>query len=501
MSRPLAALVIAAALAPACSRPAPPPSRLAIAFPRGLPSLDLYDPGHESVSSSILANVYEALVELGPDLTPRPGLAVSWHSPDPLTWVFQMRPGVRFHDGRPLTSGDVVAALERSRRDGWTRGELEPVVQVEARGAEEVVFRTREPFEGLLARLTYVLIDGGAVPGGVAPGTGPYRIRSWRPGGPLLLEAFEGYWGGAPPIREVEFREVPEAAARARAVESGEVQLASDVSPDDMARLASRPGLRTVGRPGLRLVFLALDCARKRSPHVAPAGNPLRDPRVREALDLAFDREALAAGPWRGYAEPAWQLPAPGDTGFDATLPAPRHDPARARRLLAEAGHPRGFELTVDTMQGVGEPVFGALAAQAAEAGIRLRLRSAAPREFLERVEARDVSAYLLRWTGESGTAQDSYASLLHTRRGELGYMNGGGWSEPRFDALLERVAGLRAHEKRAPLLLEATRLVAQERPILPLYRLHDLFAFSDRLEFDPRRQRTVRVAELRFRR
>ena len=500
MARPLAALVIAAALAPACSRPAPPPSRLAIAFPRGLPSLDLYDPGHESVSSSILANVYEPLVELGPDLAPRPGLAVSWHSPDPLTWVFQLRSGVRFHDGRPLTSGDVVAALERSRRDGWTRGELEPIVQVETRGTDEVVFRTREPFEGLLARLTYVLIDGGVVPGGVAPGTGPYRIRSWRAGGPLLLEAFEGYWGGAPPIREVEFREVPDAAARARALESGEVQLVSDVPPEDMGRLAARAGLRAVGRPGVRVVFLALDCARARSPHVSPPGNPLRDPRVREALDLAFDRAALVAGPWRGYAEPAWQLPAPGDTGFDSALPAPPHDPARSRRLLAEAGQAQGFDLTVDVMQGVGEPVFEALAAQAAEAGIRLKLRSAAPREFLQRVAARDVSAYLLRWTGERGTAQDSYASLLHTRRGELGYMNGGGWSEPRFDALLERVTGLRAHEKRAPLLVEATRLVAQERPILPLYRQHDLFAFSDRLEFDPQAHRGLRVAQLRFR-
>lgn len=499
MSRPLAALLLAAALGTACSRPAPPPARLVIAYPRGLPSLDLFDPGHESVSSSILANVYESLVELGPDLTPRPGLASSWHSPDPLTWVFQLRTGVRFHDGRPLTSADVVAALERGRRDGWTRGELEPVAQVETRGADGVVFRTREPFEGLLSRLTYVFIDGGAAPGGIAPGTGPYRIRSWRPGGPLLLEAFEGHRDGPPPIREVEFRELPEATARARALERGEAQLVSDVAPDDMARLAALPGLRAVGRPGVRVVFLALDCARERSPHVSPPGNPLRDPRVREALDLALDRAALTAGPWRGFAEPAWQLPAPGDTGYDAQLPAPRHDPAEARRLLAAAGQAQGFELTVDAMQGVGEPVFEALAAQTAAVGIRLRPRVSAPGPFLARVEARDSSAYLLRWTNDRGSVQDSYASLLHTTRDSLGYMNGGGWSDARFDGLLKRVSGLRAHEKRAPLLVEATRLVARERPLLPLYRLHDLFAFSDRLEFDPRGQRRLRVAQLRF--
>ena len=500
MTRGLAALALAAALVSACSRPAPAPTRLVIAYPRGLPSLDLYDQGHESVSSSILANIYETLVELGPDRVLRPGLAESWYSPDPLTWVLRLRSGVRFHDGRPLTSADVVASLERGQRDGWTRGELEPVAKVETRGPGEVVLRTREPFEGLLARLTYLFIDGEAVSGGAPPGTGPYRVRSWRPGGPLLLEAFDGYRGEPPSIREVEFLEVPDPAARARALAAGEVHLISDVPPEDMARLAVVPGLRAVGRPGLRVVFLGLDCARGRSPHVSVPDNPLRDPRVRQALDLAFDRPALAAGPWRGYAEPAWQLPAPGETGYAAQLPPPRHDPAEARRLLAAAGRRAGFDLTVDAMQGVGEPVFETLAAQAAAVGIRLRLRSTAPADFLARVEARDTSAYLLRLSGERGSVQDVYDSMLHTTRGSQGFMNGTGWSDPRFDALLDRTGGLRAHEKRASLLEEATRLVAQERPILPLYRLHDLFAFSDRLEFEPRQHRSLRVAQLRFR-
>jgi peptide/nickel transport system substrate-binding protein len=193
MSRPRPAYLLAAALllASACDPAAH--SRLVVAYPVGLHSPDLYDPAHEEFATSILANVYESLVEVAPDLTLQPGLAESWYSPDEQTWVFTLRSGVRLHDGRALKSADVAASVERARHSPWMRGELEPVVAVTARGEREVVFTTQARFGSLPTRLTYVGIDGGSPgTGGVAAGTGAYRIRSSSPEA-TLLEAFPAH--------------------------------------------------------------------------------------------------------------------------------------------------------------------------------------------------------------------------------------------------------------------------------------------------------------------
>lgn len=457
-----------------------------IAHPRPLAAPGLLHPTHNRTAFNILVNVYEPLVERGPNLSLRPAVAESWYSPDPRTWVFKLRRGVRRHDGRLLTAADVVASFERYLGDAWAAGLLAPVSGVRAGGEGEVVFTTREPADTLAARLTLLPIAGLPESGG---GTGPYRYRSWSKDGPVVLEAFPEYHGGRPSIPVVEFRIVPDARERAERLLSGEVQLVEDVLPVDMPALRAARGVRTIAMPGFLTFFLVMDTARERTPFVDQPKNPFRDPRVREALDRAVDRKALAAGPLLGYGEPTTQLAAPGQVGFSDALEIPLPDPAVARRLLREAGYPAGFAVPLDYTAGILDEVVEVVARQLGAAGVRVRPRAADVGEFLSRVESRDTSFYFMRWIQPSQEIHETYTWLLHSPRESFGTMNGGGYSNARLDRLLEISAHERRETERASLLREATALIHAERPILPLFRQHDLYAFSKDLDFRPEPQ------------
>jgi peptide/nickel transport system substrate-binding protein len=476
---PVGIAFLALALASACGRT----DRLVVAHGRLLASQAPFDPRHDRAAINILANVYEPLVERGSDLTLRPRLAESWHSPDERTWVFKLRRGVRRHDGRVLTAGDVAASFERARHDPWAAGALAPVSSVAARGEDEVVFSTLAAAEALPGRLAHILTAGQPEPGGA---TGPYRFRSWTPGGDVVLEAFPEYRDGPPAIATVEFRIVRDAREQARRLIQGEVQIAEDIGPEEMLGLRAAKGVKTVAVSGFMTAFLGMDTARRQTPYIDLPVNPFRDVRVREAISHAVDRKALVAGPLRGYAEPTEQLAQPGQMGFDSELGAPDLELSQARQLLGSAGYPEGFEVQLDYSSGTLDEVARELAAQLSGVGIRLRLRPSEPSEFYPRIKRRDTSLYLLRWIQPSQEINETYSWLLHTPGEGIGAMNCGGYSNERLDRLLERAAQATVPELRMQTLLAATALVRSERPILPLYRANDLYAFSDRLDFQP---------------
>lgn len=498
-----AAALLAAALCAACSR-APATDRLVIALPAGPFTITPAAAGEE-FSISILSNVYESIVDLGPDLVLRPGLAESWQTPDDNTWVFALRRGARWHDGEPVRAAQVVESLERTRQDPGSRMrvELAVVARLEAPDDRTVVVRTSEALGHLANRLANVRIwRPGAHPSDPALGSGPYRVRAWTPGGDTTLQAFDGYDGGRPGLREVVFRAVPEAAQRMRLLRAGDVQLVVDAPPDEMAALAEDERLTAVSRKGARVVFLAVDCAREKTPYVDGPRNPFADLRVRDALSLAVDREALVRGPLRRLAATVDQVVGPEVFGFhDALRPVP-HDPERARALLAEAGWTDGFAVDLDYPIGKyrgAELVAAELVRQLAPVGIRLRPRPQAPEEFFGRLGRRDTSLYLLGWIGTSGDAGPSYEYLLRTTRGGFGHDNAGGYSNPELDRLVEQARHLGPAD-RLPLLRRVAEIVYHDKPVIPLYRAADVYALDRRLEFTPRLDRRLLAAEIRWR-
>lgn len=482
----------------------PASERLVVALPAG-PFTIAPAAAAEEFSISVLSNVYESIVDLDADLVLRPGLAESWQTPDDTTWVFRLRPGARWHDGEPVRAAQVVESLERTRADPRSRRrtELGPDDRLETPDDHTVVVRTREPLGYLANRLANVPIwRPGARPEDSALGSGPYRVRAWTPGGDTTLQAFDGGDGPHASVREVVFRAVPEAAQRMRLLRAGEVHLVVDAPPDEMDALADDPRLLGVSRKGARVMFLAVDCARAVTPFVAAPRNPFADVRVRTALSLAVDRQALVRGPLRLLASPVGQLVGPEVFGYHDALPPAPHQPERARELLAEAGFPDGFSVDLDYPRGKyrgAEVVTAELSRQLAPVGIRMRPRAQSPEEFFARLDRHDTSAYLLGWIGTSGDAGPTYEYLLRTADGTFGRDNAGGYSNPELDRLVDEARHLGAAD-RLPKLRRVAEIVDRDKPVVPLYRAADVYALDRRLEFTPRLDRRVLAAEIRWR-
>ncbi len=495
-------LCLAAALF-ACGRQEPR-AGLVVALPAG-PVSDAPNAYNEEITNSILSNVYETLATVDPNLSLQPALAESWHSPDDLTWVFTLRRGVRLHDGRDLQATDVAASLEHARTSPASRrrNQLGFVTSIEATDRRTVVIRTRQPTEPLPLRLSTVVVWARAKrPGDPPVGTGPYRFRSFTVGGDVELEAFQDHWQGPPPVASARFVVVPDASERVRRLRQGKVDLVLDVPAEAIPRLRSDPSLRFATRAGLRVLFLAMDYSREKSPWVRTAKNPFLDKRVREAVALAIDREGLVRGPLRGTAQRVEEIVSPEEHGGDKDKLFPRaHDPARAKALLADAGYAQGFSVTLDYIakkyRAIDE-VAKAVAHDLGAVGIKVALRPGSVSEIIGRVESRDTSFYLLGYTNATGDASLSYEYLLHTPGNGYGLDNGGGYSNPELDGLLARALATRVPEESRALFSHMARLVYDDIPVVPLYRQDDLFAYSARIAFTPRLDRRIRVADVR---
>lgn len=497
-------LLLLAMLAVSC-RPAPTRRGIVVATAAGPTSL-VPNAVNEEFTLSVLSNVYETLVDLDAGLGLRPGLAESWHSPDDLTWVFRLRPAARRHDGRILTAEDVALALEhaRSHPSSRRRSQLAALDSIAARDERTLVLRTRVPFDPLPVRLSNVLIGMPATPGAEpSVGTGPFRVRSWQAGRTTVLEPFDDDPARRAPFAAAEFRVVPDAAERVRLLRAGQVDVTVDVSASDMAALGSDPRVRTVVQNGLRVLFLGLDTARETSPEFGGGANPFRDVRVRRAVALALDRERIVRGPLGGFAEVVDQIASPQELGGQREDVAPfRRDLAAARRLLAAAGWPAGFAVPFDYMPAkyrAMPEVAAELSGQLAEVGVRLVPRPGDAREVLGRIEARATAMYLLGWISDTGDGRVSYEYLLHSPLGAYGLNNGSGYSNPEVDRLIEESSGRMLPSERRALFARLAQIVHEEVPVVPLYRQSDLYAARRGLHFQPRLDRRIRLADLRW--
>jgi peptide/nickel transport system substrate-binding protein len=445
------------------------------------------------------ANVYESLVDVDTSLQMTPGLAKAWYTPDANTWVFDLEPGVHFHDGTPLTTAEVVASIERARTDPLLRGLLTAVESVAAAGPLQVVVRTSYPFGPLPLRLSRVPVDRRA--GTDRPlGTGPFRVKAWPKGGTAVLEAFDGYRKGRPSIPLVEFRTIADPEARVRALRDGTVQLALDVPHADLAALRQDPQVEVSVEKGTTVLFLGMDCSHPTSPHVAAPANPFRDVRVREAVALGVDRGRLVARALGGLGHEATQLAVAEVFGHHDRLERYPYDPAEARRLLGAAGYPSGFAVQLDYTRGGHrdvEALVQAVVSDLAAVGIRATPR---PQERLvARLETRDTAFYLTRVVIEGPDVSSAFEYFLHTRRDGYGQLNAGGYSNPEVDRWLEEAARQLLPQERGGLLRHVAEQVHLDVPVVPLVVPADAFAGRRELQFTPRLDRQVRLADTRW--
>ena len=438
-------------------------------------NLDLRQ-GTDAQSERIGALVFDALVHKDEHFALQPWLAIGWERPDPLTWVFHLRPGVRFHDGKPLTAEDVAWSIQ-SMTSGTLvtskAGSFAGLRSVEARDPLTVVVHTAAPNPALLFNLSDglfgVVEKGAGRDEGLHPvGTGPFRFVDQVQDKEVMLERNVSWWGGAPSLQRVRFEVVPANISMALELKKGSADVESNaITPDEVHALAGVPHLETATRPGADVYYANFN--------VRDAA--LRDPRVRQAIACAIDKQSLITALWRGRAVPAETLLPPGHwaAASAAELPQYSFDPARARALLDAAGlrpDRKGVRLRFTLKISTDETtrlMAQVLQQQMRAVGIELGLRSAEFGTFYADITRGAFQMYILRWTGSNEDPdifRYAYASASTPPRGG----NRGFYENPKVDALLAQAAAESSERLQRQAYLTVQQTLATDLPSLPLW-------------------------------
>jgi peptide/nickel transport system substrate-binding protein len=454
------------------------------------------DPHYASLITNIAfaRHVFQPLVQQDARQELRPAIASKWRVVDDLTWEFTIDPLARFHDGALVTAEDVAFTIQRAGNVPNSPSSFgyatRVVTAVEDAGNGAVRIRTRVPTPLLANNLALVMIvskkHGEAATtqdynaGRAMIGTGPFRHVSWQPGSPFIAERNPDFHGPAPAFARVELRPIAAAASRVAALNAGDVDMIEIVPPEQFERFKADQRFTTSESPSNRLIFLTLDSDREQSPFVrakdgSPLANPMRDPRVRRALSLAINRQALAERILRGQALPSGDLGPPGYFGTSPALTAERLDLDAARKLMAEAGFPQGFAVQVNGPNDRfvnDEQVVQAIAQMWTRLGIAATVDTKPRGVWLSEAAQLKYSVNLAGFSpnpevlGMLETQVHSWDTSLG-----LGTANRGRFSNPAIDRLIQQARQTMNNEERARLTREAThQAIREETALIPLY-------------------------------
>ncbi len=442
--------------------------------------------------------VYEPLINQDEKLHMQPGLATSWRSVDPTTWEIKLQPNVKFQDGSPFTAEDVIFTIRRIQTSEGVRTYriyTRDVAAMEAVDATTLRIHTNTPAALLPVNLTaFGIVSAKAAKdatnddfngGRAAVGTGPYRWVKFTPGQNVLLERNPGYWGAAAPWAHVEYRFVANDSARVAALLAGDLDVIDTVPPNLFSRISSSDRTQLVTTTSSFTLYFQLDQFRDASPFVTTIDgqkmekNPLRDVRVRQAMSLALNRVSIAKGAMEDGAEPAGQFKA---TGFDGNAPsvvAPAADPTRARKLLADAGYPQGFGLTIhctnDRYAGDAK-VCQTIAQMLTAIGIRTQVEALPASVFFRRAGSDaavpEFSAQMSIYSNLVGLGIEDMNALVRSvdsKRG-FGASNRGRYSSAALDQALADAGSTFDDAKRDVLVQKATEMAIADQALIPVF-------------------------------
>ncbi len=465
-----------------------------------IPSWDIHSQNN-ALGNGIHAMVYESLFDYTPSFQVAPVLATGSQQLTPTQLRVGLRRGVKFHDGAAFGADDVVFSLMRAMDKAsnfgiYTQG-IARVVKVD--DATVDIFTTG-PNPVLLRQLTELRMMSKAwaekhrstQPKDLktrdenfahrnANGTGPYLLKSWEQDVKLVLAENPAWWGQAAGrkagnVGEVIYMPIKAEATRVAALLSGEIDMLLDPSPSDLARLRGSPQLKVLDGVENRTIFLGMDQFRDELPGSDVKGrNPLKDRRVRLALYQAIDIAAIQKNILRGLAQPTGTLVAPQVNGWSAALDARwPYDPAAAKRLMAEAGYPNGFEVDFACPNNRyinDEEICQAVSAMWARLGVKARLRTLPLVTYFPMIQRYEASIFMLGWGVPTFDALYTLQSLLRSvgAQGDGNY-NVGRYSNPQMDALVERIKKEVDAQARNALIAKALALSHQEVAYLPLH-------------------------------
>lgn len=462
-------------------------------------------------NNALSYHIFDRLINQGPNQELNPGLATSWEPIDDTTWEFKLREGVAFHNGEPFTAEDVRCTIERVPNVPNSPASFgiytQQITEVEVVDDHTVRLHTAEPYPLMASDLSTVAVIDCAQKdaateafnsGEAAVGTGPYRFVEWVPGDRVVLEPNADYWGDAPRWERVTFKPITSGPARVSALLAGDVDVIAEVPTTDIERLRGNPDVNLSSGISNRVIYLHLDSDRDESPFVKTKDgrpltpNPLKDRRVREALSKAINREAIVDRIMTGEAIPAGQLLPEGFFGTVPDLEPDPYDPEAARELLAEAGHPDGFALTLHTPNDRytnDEQIAQAVAQMLTRIGVQTGVEAMPRSVYFPRGSNLEFSFLLVGWGAGSGEASSPLKSLLATYDKDkgMGAANRGRYSNPEMDRLLEEALRTVDDAKREKLLQDATRIAMEDYGIIPLHFQVNTWGTRKGLTYEPR--------------
>jgi peptide/nickel transport system substrate-binding protein len=468
-----------------------------------------FDPHSANHGPSIVQRdpVYERLLTTSARLEVVPQLALAWRPIDPLTWEFELRQGVRFHDGSSFTAEDVVFSLERARAEhSQYAGYFVDISDVRAGDAYMVRITTRAPDALLPDRLRklFIISKAWAEKHGVtrtadfrageetyathhANGTGPFVLEAFEPGGRIAMRRNSDWWGYEHypvNIDRIEFTPIAAPEQRLAALLSGEIDLLTSPPFDSLDQIEATPGLKFVQTTQLRSVWLGVNHA---SPTLRSSdikgGNPFKDERVRRAMYQAIDVQAIRDKVMQGLSVPAGMIIPPGVNGhapeFEQRLP---YNPQAARALLAEAGYPNGFSVTLDCPSNQyinDEAICRTAAEQLSGIGIAVSIDAQPEDRHYHKVDARESDFWLESFTAETLDSLEVFD--LFFRSG--GLFNAFGYANPRVDGLIEELGTASLTYARDALIEEVWRIVLGDIVFLPLHHQVLVWAMRENLD------------------
>jgi peptide/nickel transport system substrate-binding protein len=456
---------------------------LVIAQSRDVVGLD-YALVSQTETQNISNNIFDALVRLNTEGEYAPWLAKSWDNPDDKTWVFHLEKGVKFTNGEALDAAAVKYSLDRvmdpnvKSPQAWR---LSLVESVEALDPLTVVIKTKEPYAALINIMTLMFIvppkaveEMGNEKFSQNPiGSGPFIFESFVPGEKVILKANKNYWKGAPKIDSVTFRPISEASTRVASLLTGEVDIITSIPPNRLASLNKNSDIKTTAKTGI-MVYMGLDTFTA----------PLDDVRVRQAINYAMDVETITDKILQGTASPMSGPVFMVTKGFDPSIKPYPYDPAKAKKLLKEAGYEKGFKLVLSTPpQGVEGAtntleVAQALASQLKEVGIEVSLDITDPATQFQRYKKREFQAYLFTWDTQVEPDRYLYSLFNSATRGYY-------YKNAEVDELLHQGRTTLDQTARIGIYKKLHRLLYDDAPWGFLYNQEAFYGYRSNVKFE----------------
>ncbi len=471
---------------------------------------------NETPTNQFMLHIYETLISFDNNAQVQPGLAETWEvAEDGVTYTFHLRKGVKFHDGDEFTAEDVIASFDKAKNPDSPSAFSSFFTGVESYEALDdytVAVKTKDVYPVLLNDLSnvYILkkenIEGKTEEeiADVVIGTGRYKFVEQVKEDHIDIVANPDHWSGEKPITNVRFRPITNEATRTATLLTGEVDLTVNIPVRDIERLNNTDGVSVITQKGLREIYLNFD-SRKDSPFFTDKPNPMADVRVREAMYRAIDIDTIIKNIMNNYASVMNSYIPENYNGYQ-DVERPAYDPELSKKLLADAGYPDGFEVTLDAPNDryVNDGnIAQAVAGYFEKVGIKVNLNLMPKANFFSYIKPAENKSMLLMtgWSDSSGEGLTLANDLLHTYDLEkgVGTVNRGHYSNTEIDAILAKANVELDADKRAEYIAEADKIAREDFGYIPLHFEHDTYAVKDAINFTPRMNNYIEAWTISF--